>query len=325
MDGKYTWMPGTGLMTKTAKFIFGFFLAAILIDIAYSQERAINITFDDLPATHGNLEDMQYITSSLLKVLVEHQVPAIGFVNESKLYSNNSPNDSYIELLSSWLEAGMDLGNHTYSHIFIDNATIEEYKKDVLRGEIITRPLVEKYRKELIYFRHTQLRTGPTDEYKKELDDFLRKQKYTIAPVTIDNDEYIYAYCYKEAIKHGNNDEAEMIKKAYLEYMEGVFQFYESQSHEFLGYEPRQILLLHANLLNADAMNDLILMIKDRGYRFIALEKALTDSAYSLPEVQADKGISWLHRWMIAEGVQPKEQPAPSKWVINLFNQYSER
>src|ERR1700749_3860802 len=48
--------------------------------------RQVAVTFDDLPAPQGELEDMRRITSALLASLKRNGVPVTGFVNERKLY-----------------------------------------------------------------------------------------------------------------------------------------------------------------------------------------------------------------------------------------------
>ena len=51
-----------------------------------------------------------------------------------------------------------------------------------------------------------------------------------------------------------------------------------------LGYEPRQILLLHANWLEADHVAELLDALRKRGYQFITLQEALSDPVYSAPD-----------------------------------------
>src|SRR5262249_38059233 len=148
--------------------------------------RQIAITFDDLPATHGDLQKMAYITRQLLAKIVANHIPAIGFVNERKV-DVRGEESARTALLNQWLDNGFELGNHTYSHIAIDTATLDEYKADVIRGEPITKRLLAARGKRLRYFRHPQLRTGPTPEYKQSLDEFLTARGYTVAPVTVDN------------------------------------------------------------------------------------------------------------------------------------------
>lgn len=295
---------------------------ALSFNISIGQNRSICLTFDDLLATPADSEDYDYITSNLLKTLTSNEIEAIGFVNEQRLYTDNKPDSTKIKILEKWPKANMDLGNHTFSHVYINNTSIEDYKKDVLRGEEITRPLLKKYNEELKYFRHPQLRTGPTDEYRNKLSSFLDANGYTVAPVTIDNDEYIYAYCYARAKEQGKNELMQKIGDDYLMYMQEILTYYEDLSKDFLGYELPQILLLHANNLNADYLDELIEILKNRSYSFTSIDQVLKDKAYSFPEGTHSRGPSWIQRWMIEKGMEPGSHPDVSDFIRNLYNSY---
>jgi peptidoglycan/xylan/chitin deacetylase (PgdA/CDA1 family) len=281
--------------------------------------REVAITFDDLPATHGNLTRMTAVTERLLQRIKANKVPAIGFVNESKLYQGGELDKRMVALLQMWLDAGLELGNHTYSHISIDRSSLEVYKADVIRGETNTRKLLEAKGMKLKYFRHTQLRTGPTLEYKKGLAEFLAGRGYTVAPVTIDNNDYIFAALYGDAKVRGDKATMKRVSDAYIPYMESVFAHFEKLSAGFLGYEVKQTLLLHANDLNADYFDELARMMRRRGYSFISLEEALKDKAYTLPDAQANKGLSWIHRWMLAKGSQMQPEPLEPEFITQMF------
>ena len=285
-----------------------------------ASHRYVAFTFDDLPSTH--VINAKYIIEHLTEKLAKHQVPAIGFVNEIKLYSDDKPNQAQISLLEHWVDSGFDLGNHSYSHISIDKATLAEYKADVLRGEKITKEILGKRGKELKYYRHTQLRTGPTLEIKKDLEEFLKEHGYTVAPVTIDNNEYIFADIYKRARLKNDTAMMKTIGVAYLKYMETIVKHFEKLSLDFLGYEVKQILLLHANTLNADYLDELIQMFQNRNYEFISLDAALKDPAYQLEDVPVKKGLSWLHRWMLAKGLEIQEEPSEPEMISELFKSY---
>src|SRR5688572_11349661 len=236
------------------------------------SHRYIAFTIDDLPSTHDI--NAKYIIEQLTEKLAKYQVPATGFVNEIKLYSGDKPNQAQISLLEHWVDNRFDLGNHSYSHISIDKATLAEYKADVLRGEKITKELLSKRGKGLKFYRHTQLRTGPTNEIKKDLEVFLKEHGYTIAPVTIDNNEYIFADIYKRAKLKNDTAMMKTIGVAYLKYMEAIVKHFEKLSQDFLGYEVKQILLLHANTLNADYLDELIQLFQNSTYKFISLVAA---------------------------------------------------
>jgi peptidoglycan/xylan/chitin deacetylase (PgdA/CDA1 family) len=98
--------------------------------------RFVAVTIDDLPLQmHYDLATARALTTKLLQTLTAHRIPAIGFVNEGKLHVNN---DSELEartgLLRRWLDAGLDLGNHTYSHLRYYNAPLERMQDEKVIG-----------------------------------------------------------------------------------------------------------------------------------------------------------------------------------------------
>jgi hypothetical protein len=114
------------------------------------------------------------------------------------------------------------------------------------------------------------------------------------------------------------------VATAYVPYMEQVFEFFERLSRESFGYEVKQTVLLHANELNADHFEHLAAMMKRRGYSFITLEKALKDAAYDLPDAQANRGISWIHRWRTAKNLEYKEEPKEPEFITKLFREFQQ-
>jgi hypothetical protein len=121
-----------------------------------------------------------------------------------------------------------------------------------------------------------------------------------------------------------NSETVKRIADAYIPYMEKMFEFFEQLSADSLGYEVKQILLLHANELNADYFDELARMMKRRGYSFITLEEALKDKAYSLPDVPTAKGLSWLHRWMLAKGEKLRPEAREPEFITHLFKEYGQ-
>ncbi len=305
-------------MLKLFKTIF---ILMILGTISvFAQTREVAVTFDDLPATRQaeNFAYQKYVTDELLAKLKKEKIPAIGFVNEYRIIKYGEI-DKRTELLKKWLDAGHELGNHTFSHIAINSNTFEDYTADLIRGETITRMLLEQKGKKLRFYRHTQLRTGPTEEYRLKLSAFLKNRGYTVAPVTIDNNDYIYTIVYSDAKAKGDTELQAKIVRSYIGYLESVFEHFENLSRDFLGREIKQTLLLHANEINADHFDKVAAMMRLRGYKFITLEEALKDEAYTLPEVQAMRGLSWLHRWMLAKGLEKKDEPTEPKFIADLF------
>jgi hypothetical protein len=85
-----------------------------------------------------------------------------------------------------------------------------------------------------------------------------------------------------------------------------------------VGYEPKQILLLHANWLEADHIGELIDLLRKRGYQFIALEAALEDPAYSQPDEYVGGGTGYIEHWAATRGQPAKGEPTFPQWVLDL-------
>lgn len=307
-------------------------LAALLLAVGAiphtrAPEQAVAVTFDDLPATPAgvvanDVAGLQELTRKLLGAVRKHRVPAVGFVNEGKLLVEGrgfGDVDGRTGLLRMWLDAGLELGNHTYSHRDLNTTPLDRFQADVLRGERVTRGLLQGRAQRLRYFRHPFLHVGSDLNTRRAFERFLASHGYTVAPVTVDNDEFVYAAAYAQALRRGKTADAMRIADDYLRYMEQVFTFFEDVSRRVTGREIPQILLLHANSLNADRFDALAASLTQRGYRFVSVAQALEDPAYRLPdEFVGAPGNSWFNHWEITAGRPPVPTPKPPEWISIL-------
>ena len=183
-----------------------------------------------------------------------------------------------------------------------------------MRGEPALRQALASRGKKLEFYRHPYLHTGPTPQIKQGLQDFLDARGYRVAPVTLDNADYAYTVVYMQPELRSR------VQREYVAYMESIVEFFERRSVELFGREIPQILLIHANAMNAELMPELLAMFRRRGYRFVTLEAALADPAYGSPDEYAGRnGFSWFHRWSKTKGLAPKGEPDPPDWVMKAF------
>jgi peptidoglycan/xylan/chitin deacetylase (PgdA/CDA1 family) len=284
------------------------------------------ITVDDLPVAQPSWHSdrqMDRITSHLLATFDKHRVPAVGFVNESKLRVDGEIDPHRLGILKRWLEAGLELGNHGYAHLDLHRVPPEEWMADVVRGEPETRKLMEASGRKLRYFRHPFLHTGMSVEIQNETSAFLESRGYTVAPVTMDNSEWIYGRAYALAYNAGDEQLKRKIGEDYVRYMLAAARFYEGQSVAVAGRSIKHVLLLHAYALNADWLDELLLELEKRGYRWISLDEALEDPVYdrAIDGWTGRGGITWLHRWAITEGLDRaifEGEPEPPGWVADI-------
>jgi peptidoglycan/xylan/chitin deacetylase (PgdA/CDA1 family) len=284
--------------------------------------REVAVTFDDLPVisvVHGDLGTHRAITTRLLEGLTTHRVPAIGFVNERKLESQGAIEETRVDLLRRWLDAGLELGNHTYSHPDLHRTSATEFEADVIRGEPVTRALLATRGLELRYFRHPYLHTGTDLATKRHVEGILADHGYRVAPVTIYTEDYLFAAAYDRSNQRGDARAARQVADAYVPYIESQFVYYERLSQRLLGYELPQTLVLHANTINAETIEGLVAMMKRRGYAFVPLERALADPAYAVADAYiGSEGISWLQRWALNRGLGGEYldgEPVTPRWV----------
>jgi peptidoglycan/xylan/chitin deacetylase (PgdA/CDA1 family) len=290
-------------------------------------DRMVAVTFDDLPATasvSGSLDHLVRQTQDLLASARKHRIPAVGFVNEGKLFAGKGEADveARSRLLGMWLDAGLELGNHTYSHGDLNHLPLEAFEADVVRGEVVTRRLMAAHGRPLRYFRHPFLHVGEELTKRRALEAFLSQRGYVVAPVTIDNDEYVFAAAYAAAARRHDEAAAVRIADGYLRYMAEVFSYFEDVSQRVVGRPIAHVLLLHANHLNADHFGRVADMLAARGYRFVTLEKALEDPVYQRPdEFVGNPGNSWLNHWEVTAGRPPVPTPPAPDWVTAYTRQ----
>jgi peptidoglycan/xylan/chitin deacetylase (PgdA/CDA1 family) len=282
-------------------------------------QRSIAITIDDLPAGSANVmtgREIVEMTTKLLSTLRAEKVPAIGFVNEQKLYKIGEVDDR-IKALNLWLDNGFELGNHTFAHTSLNRVPLAAWEEEVIRGETVTRILLAQHKMKLRYLRHPYLDAGRDLQTRREAEGFLSSRDYQVAPVTMDAWDWMYAGVYQDAHKRGDQALEQQLLSSYISYTTSIFDYYEKLSRDLFGYEPKQILLLHANWLEADHIGELLDLLRKRGYQFITLEDALGDPVYSSPDDYVGEGTGWLDHWAITRGQPPRNEPVFPQWVID--------
>lgn len=305
------------------RFIFLVFLFSALT--SPGQKKQVCFSFDDLPVVTYGIQDSTYqkgIFNKLVGSLKTNQIPAIGFVNERKLYAGGKLSPYQVALLKSWVNNGLDLGNHTFSHLDYNAVSLGNYAKDIVRGAKITRQLRSKNGRSTSYFRHPFLHVGNTRAKADSLSDFLAGHGYRVAPVTIDDEDYLFALAYKRAKEQKDTALTNRIGRDYLAYMESKLKYFEKQSDKLFGRNISQILLVHANLLNADYLNSLAAVYRKNNYIFVSMDQALEDEAYQTPITVFGKwGISWLDRWALSQGKKGeffKEEPETPDYIKKM-------
>ena len=312
--------------TSILKCVHNMKLALLLsIASAYGQSRTVAVTIDDLPVAQSGrgacrFERLSSITKDILEPARRERVPLTAFV-----VGSNCPDltaEQRKSVIGQWLAAGAEIGNHTYSHRSLTSTPIAGYEADILRAEPVIKAATGG--RPLRYFRSPMLHTGADMVTKRRLENFLAQHGYRQSPVTFDNSEWMFAYVYANALDNGEAELARRVRDAYVPYMESVVEFFEKRCVEVVGREFPQVLLIHANRLNAEMLASLLGMFRRRGYEFVSLETALRDPAYALPNEYAGKGgFSWIHRWSRTKGMPNKGEPDEPDWLASEYRRMS--
>src|SRR5690554_811047 len=317
---------------------FALVLACLLLapwvaaeDADEAIDRRIAVTIDDLPWQHvervpeGELAGRY---GQLLDRMRAAGVPAIGFVNESGLEVDGERDPERMRMLLDWLEAGFELGNHTWGHSDLHEVGAEAFQADILRGEQALRPLLGGMGNVPEWFRHPWLHTGRDEEEAQAVAGFLAARGYRAAPATVGAGEDAWAVAYASVLDRqprgpGREELRERLHGGYVAYMLHRLDFRERQSQALLGRAVPQVLRLGANELNTVAYGDLVDGMRRRGYRFVDLETAVRDPAFDQPDgYHGEDGPEWLQRWAAGKRRLPRAysagEPKVPAWVREL-------
>lgn len=304
------------------RFVIAFALSLLAIP-SVAQTRTVALTFDDLPLADAGaaanaypadrLAETRVVSQAILRILKKHHAPAIGFVNEKKV--GNS--EAIRAILGDWIRNGQDLGNHTFSHIDLSQASAEEFEKEVIDGEASIKPLMSSVNRPLRYLRFPFNHTGDTPEKQKAIASFLKQRGYEVAACTIDTSDFIFARAYGQMPDKKSAD-ARRLRAAYLEYTRQEIEYYTNLHRQIFGHEIPHVMLLHASRLNADTLQQILSIFEQMKYRFVTLEEAQSDKAFQTPDTYVTAhGPMWGYRWardlnIKVDGRLEKEPPA---WV----------
>ena len=217
----------------------------------------------------------------------------------------------------------MMLGNHTYSHPDFNRLTVAQFEDEITKGDVITRQLMRSRQPYQLYFRHPMTHTGDTQEKKEAIERFLAARGYKITPHTIENSDFIFNVPYAEAVQKKDEALAKRLRDEYLNFTIAATEFAEKISPQVFGREIPQLLIIHANDITADSLDEMLQRFAERGYKFVTLDKVMADPAYQTKDTMVTKfGPTWLWRWTRSKGMDLDfaGDPDPPKWVMDLYN-----
>lgn len=237
----------------------------------------IAVTIDDLPvagySAPGSDEARRGIVNRLCQVISEHKLPVTGFVN--MVHHEKDP-----ELMRRWRDCGINFGNHTWSHPKLSRVGTEAFLEDLSHGHRALLDFLETPNATLP-FRYPYLDRGFKLSMANAVKTRLRALASPLAPVTVDSMDWLYAKGYSQARSDSDEALAHAYVRSWAWDLQEATWVAEARSQALFQEQVPQVLLLHANAINADHLPRYLRWAKKRGYRFVSLDEALSHPAYA--------------------------------------------
>ena len=265
-------------------------------------------------------------TLQVIHKLKLHKVPAVGFLQGSMISDDEKLNSNLPNAALIWRDAGLEIGIGNYKHVWFYDTPYEEYVAGVEKNEAVAREILAEKNLPLRYFSYPYLNTGKNAEERNRFEAWLASRDITPVKYTIDNQEWMYSFAYDVAKLNRDDEAAKKIRAEFIEYMSKMLDHYEAYSQEMFGRDIAQTMVLTPSYLVGDSFDELFGMIEKRGYKFVSMEEALSDSAYQTPENFYGKaGISWFERWRMAQGGKLLDEPQVSSEVEYLWKNRNDK
>jgi peptidoglycan/xylan/chitin deacetylase (PgdA/CDA1 family) len=251
--------------------------------------RHFSITMDDFYWQTPVKLTAQERNQSILDTFSKHKFKAAAFV-----IGRNVEHQDGKDIVAAWDQAGHIIGNHTYSHRDFNapEADVKTYSEDVLRAEALLKDY-PRFRK---YLRFPMLKEGDTPEKRDGMRAFMAENGYRNGHVTVDNSDWAIDQRLTARLKKDPNADLKPYRDFYLEHMWARAQYYDALAQRVTGRPVKHTILVHFNLLNGLFLNDVIKMLKGKGWIPIDAEEAYaSDSIFTArPNVlPAGESIIW--------------------------------
>ena len=129
--------------------------------------------------------------------------------------------------------------------------------------------------------------------------------------------DWMFRVAYANARTQGDAELMKKVSVEYLKFADAKFEFCERVANELFGHPIVHVLLLHANELNADNFDALAGVIRNRGYQFVTLERALQDPVYKFSD-KYQPTSNWLRQWSLSGG-KKFEGPQPPEFIQKIY------
>ena len=263
----------------------------------------IAITFDDLPA-HGPLPPgetrMEVISKIVAALRGANLPPTYGFVNGLRM--EEQPTGAAV--LQAWHSAGNPLGNHSWSHMNLNQHLLDDFEQDVARDEPVLASVMKD--EDWHWFRYPFLAEGDTLEKRAGFRNFLRERGYKIAAVTMSFGDYLWNPPYARCKTKGDAAGVAALENSYLTAADESIQYSRDISHTLYQRDIPYVLLVHVGAFDAEMLQRLLQLYRHKGFEFVTLPEAERDEFYrGATDHSLPPGPDTLEEAMNTRGLTP--------------------
>jgi peptidoglycan-N-acetylglucosamine deacetylase len=239
----------------------------------------VALTFDDLPAAGSvppGVTRPRVATDLAAELKANHLEGTYGFVNAGKLENNRDAQQA----LRAWVDAGMNIGSHTWSHMSLTGNSAEAFEEDIAKNE----PALSEYApaRDWHWFRYPFLWEGDTLEKRHAVRNYLQAHGYRVAQVSLDFEDYAWNDTYARCSAKNDAASIAWLKQSYLDTAAEYIRLGRQEQQIAFGHEIPNVILLHATAFTTLMLPQLLDLMRTQGFRFASLQDVEKDSAYSL-------------------------------------------
>lgn len=286
-------------------------LIAFITQVGAAQKLAI--TMDDLPL-NGTLPPgitRTETTRNVLAILKQAHVPPVyGFLNSKRIEGNADG----AEALKLWA-AQEPVGNHTYSHMNLEENSAEAFERDIEQNEPVLELLSAK--DNWHWLRYPYLHEGDTAEKRRAVRAYLKAHGYRIAQVSLDWEDYLWNTAYARCVEKRDANSIAWLRSSYLNTASEFLDLGREQAKLTYGHNINHVLLMHLGAFSSAILPDVLDLLKKKGFQLVTLEEAESDPAYDGdPDTGFHDAGTFLDQWMQVKQIKyPEHAEKPYKEV----------
>jgi peptidoglycan/xylan/chitin deacetylase (PgdA/CDA1 family) len=307
-------------------FLLGAILSLSLLAVATAQTEdqkkldphpVVALTFDDLPVAGSlppGMNRTKVATELVAKLKAAQMEGSYAFVIGSKIAGDPDAEQA----MHIWLDAGMNIGSHTWTHPSLTETTAESYMNGLAKNEA---PL-EQYGqlRDWRWFRYPYLYEGDTLAKRHAVRQWLFAHHYRIAEVTLDFEDWAWNDAYGRCLAKNDAASLQWLHDSYLQNAAEFVVLGREEEKIAFGHEIPNVLLLHATAFTTHMLPELIAQLQREGFRFASLAEVESDPVYTEdPDTALEFGGTLPDQFMDARHLPyPKFTPQPKEKLNSI-------